>query len=246
MRSFTRFAAAAACALPLIAAAGSFGVSPIRVDLDRGARSAVVEVTNDDQRKLSFQVKLAEWTQDASGQDQHADSSDLIFFPPIFTVEPGEKRIIRVGTKPGAAPGEREKAYRLYIEELPPPAEPGGGAQLRIALRFALPVFVAPAAPQKRLAVELARAAPGKVNVRLANQGNQSHKIESVRLRRGNDVVGEIPGWYVLAGATRDYTVPVERARCPLEGPLEVVAQNEGAVLVRQSVEAASQLCQQP
>lgn len=246
MRRLQKLAAVLVLLLPTPAAAGSFGVSPIRVDLDRNSRSAVVDVTNDDQRPLSFQVKLAEWTQDAAGQDQHVDSSELIFFPPLFTLRPGEKRIIRLGTKPGAVPGEREKAYRLYIEELPPPAEPGGGAQLRIALRFALPVFVAPAAPQKRLAMEHARALPGRVEVRLANSGNQSQKLESIRLRRGSEIVGEIQGWYVLAGATRDYSVPVEASLCPLQGTLEVEAQNEGVVVARQPLDAAPQLCQRP
>jgi fimbrial chaperone protein len=242
----TRLAALIAMLASGLAGAGSFGVSPIRVDLDRATRSAVVEVSNDDQRKLSFQVKLMEWTQDAAGQDQYAESQDLIFFPPLFTVNPGEKRILRVGAKPGGAPGPREKTYRLFIEELPPPAPPGAGAQLRIALRFALPIFVAPVAPQKRPAIDLVRNGAGKVTVRLGNQGNQSYKVESLRLRRGTDTVGEAQGWYVLAGASRDFDVPVEAAKCPLAGTVELEAQSEGVVLARQSLEATASLCQRP
>src|SRR5512140_3419810 len=108
-----------ACALlALLAAAGaragSFGVSPTRVDLDRGAKSAIIEVTNDDEAKLSFQAKLFEWRQGADGKDEYAESQDLIYFPQIFTIAPKAKRIIRVGIK--GPPGDVEKAYRLFVE----------------------------------------------------------------------------------------------------------------------------------
>ncbi len=125
------------------ATAGSFGVSPIRVDLDRGTRTGLVTVTNDDTRKLSFRMKLFEWTQDEQGADRNAESSDLIFFPQIMTVEPGDKRVIRSGARAGEA--GREKAYRLFIEELQDPGTAGAqGAQVAVLLRFGVPVFVAP------------------------------------------------------------------------------------------------------
>ncbi len=228
------------------ALAGSFGVSPIRVDFNRSTRTAVVEVTNDDERKLSFQMKLVEWTQDAAGQDQYADSQDLIFFPPLFTVNPNEKRILRIGTKPATAPGAREKTYRLFIEELPPPADPAAGAQLRIALRFALPVFLAPVTAQKKLVVESVVPRAGKAVVRVRNDGTQSVKLETLRLRRGAEQVGESQGWYVLAGATREFEVHADAAKCPIGGPIEVEAQTEGVVQVRHTLEASPLLCQRP
>ncbi len=247
MRPFvSRLALLLASLVTSHAFAGSFGVSPIRVDFDRSTRTAVVEVSNDDERKLSFQVKLVEWTQDAAGQDQYSDSQDLIFFPPLFTVNPNEKRILRIGSKPAGAPGPREKTYRLFIEELPPPADPAAGAQLRIALRFALPIFVAPVTPQKKLVVESLVPKAGKAVLRLRNDGNQSVKLETVRLRRGTDMVGESQGWYVLAGATREFEVQADAAKCPIAGPVEVEAQTEGVVQVRHTLEASPLLCQRP
>lgn len=232
--------------LPSLAVAGSFGVSPIRVDLDRGNRSAVVQITNEDERKLSFQVKLVEWTQDANGQDQYAESQDLIFFPPLFSLNPNEKRLLRIGTKTGATPGVAERSYRLYIEELPPPAEAGVGAQLRIALRFALPIFVAPASPSRKLVVESVRAQAGSVTLRLRNEGSQSTRLETVRVRQAGQAVSEAQGWYVLAGKARDFEVKVDPGKCPLTGPLEVEAQAEGVVLVRDTLADAAALCKRP
>lgn len=51
--------------------AGDFGVSPIRVELDRGTKSALITVSNEDSRPLAFQVRALAWTQDAaSAADQ--------------------------------------------------------------------------------------------------------------------------------------------------------------------------------
>src|SRR4051812_48428578 len=116
-----------------IAAAGSFGVAPTRVDLGKGARSSLVEVSNDDTRKLSFQVRLFQWTQDAQGKDAYQENQDLIFFPPLFTVNPGDKRVIRVGLK-GSAPPPGEIAYRLFIEEIPEPAVAAAGPEVKVVL----------------------------------------------------------------------------------------------------------------
>ena len=66
--------------------------------------------------RLRVLVKLVEWTQDASGKDVYADSADLVYFPRQMEIEPGAKRLVRVGAKAPAQGAER--AYRLFIEEV--------------------------------------------------------------------------------------------------------------------------------
>ena len=65
----------AALLFSLAAHGGDFGVSPIRVDLDRNTKSALITVTNDDARPLAFQVRAMEWTQDAAGADRASRSA---------------------------------------------------------------------------------------------------------------------------------------------------------------------------
>ena len=96
-------------------AAGEFSINPIRLELGAVAKSGVIGVRNEGKTKLSFQLQSMEWTQDVTGKDLYADSSDLIFFPKIMSVDPGEEGLIRVGTKNSAVPSER--TYRLFIEE---------------------------------------------------------------------------------------------------------------------------------
>jgi fimbrial chaperone protein len=224
--------------------AGSFGVAPTRIDLGKGARSSLVEVSNDDTRKLSFQVRLASWRQDAAGKDQYADSQDLIFFPPLFTVNPGEKRVIRVGLKGGDAPAS-EAAYRLFIEEIPEPSTAATGPEVKVILRFGVPVFTAPAAPRKSFVMDEVAAAPGKVSFRIRNDGNQSAKFEVLRILRDGAPIAEATGWYVLADAARGFEVPVEPAKCTGSGPIEVIAQAEG-VTVKGALAATPALCNRP
>jgi fimbrial chaperone protein len=243
MPRLTAFAGAlAALACCTAALAGSFGVSPTRVDLDRGAKSAIVEVMNDDDVKLSFQAKLFEWRQAADGKDEYVESQDLIYFPQLFTVAAKTKRVIRVGIKAPAT--DVEKAYRLFVEETPEPAREGAaGPQVRVVLRFGVPVFVAPQAPVRKAEAEGVEVARGKALLGIRNLGNQSVRFETFRIMRGEETVGEASGWYVLAGARRTFEIAVDAAKCPLSGPLEAVAAGQGVTLKR-SFDASALLCE--
>src|SRR5262245_55910672 len=81
------------------AKSAEFSVSPIRLEFEAGARSAAVTVANDDKRPLRMQLRLMEWTQDADGVDVYRESDELVYFPRLMSVEPGEKRLVRVGLK---------------------------------------------------------------------------------------------------------------------------------------------------
>lgn len=226
-----------------LAAAGNFGVSPTRLDFEKGTRSAVIEVSSEDEQKLSFQVKLFEWTQDADGKDVYRDSQDLIWFPQIFALNPREKRIIRIGLKGTAPQPALEKTYRLFIEEIPPPSAVASGAEVKVVLRFGVPLFVAPAVPKRSFAIDSVQVARGKVMVRVRNEGTQSAKFDSVRVQRENNLVAEAQGWYILAGTTRTFEVPIDAAKCPPAGTLEAVASTEGASL-KQSFASSPVLCE--
>lgn len=218
----------------------AFGVSPIRLDLAGDVRTGVLTVSNDDKRRLYFQAKLGSWTQDSEGQDKYVDSSDLIFFPPLFSIEPGEKRLIRVGAKGPISP--RERAYRLFIEELPDPNESAtaGGAQVAVRMRFGVPVFLG--AGEAKPAVATISVERDGVHAQIHNAGDRQVRFEELQLHSGNQVVGTLPGWYVFPGVTRKFVVPVDARHCPLAGPLELRAVAEGKV-TRGTVEATPVLC---
>jgi fimbrial chaperone protein len=202
-------------------------------------------VENDDEQKLSFQVRLFEWTQTAEGKDDYKESQDLIWFPQLFAIAPKEKRVIRVGLKgAGFAALPAEKAYRLFIEEIPGPAPAGAAPSIRIVLRFGVPLFAAPAVPRKSGVIEAVEEKPGKLAFRVRNDGTQSIKFDPLRLQRDADLIAEGQGWYVLAGATRAFEIAVDRAKCA-PGTMEVVAASESLTL-KQAFKATKVLCEHP
>ncbi len=203
-------------ALPPAAQAGLFGISPIRLDLDRENKTSSFTVSNDDEeRAIQMQAKLMTWTQDADGKDIYTESRDLVFFPQIFAIEKKEERVVKVGLKVPAS--GMEKAYRLFVEELPPPrdqAQPGG-AQVKFVLRFGIPVFVRPEKEQASASIERVEARPGKVAVFLHNGGNQNFQIETLKLKAADGYATESVGGYVLAGVSKtvELELPLETCR---------------------------------
>ncbi len=194
--------------------AGDFGVSPIRVELDRGTKSALVTVTNDDTRPHAFPVRAREGTPDGAGADRYADTADLVYFPQQLKVPPKESRVIRIGYKVPAV--QAEKTYRLFIEELAGAAHEPAKTGVAITLRFGVPVFLRPAQSQAAGELDLAAAA-GEARAVARNTGNVHFRIASVRFT-GLGAAGEttfehaIDGWYLLTGAQREYrhAVPAE------------------------------------
>jgi fimbrial chaperone protein len=200
---------------PLVAGAAEFSVSPIRLDFERGTRSAAVTVANDDARPLRMQLRLMEWTQDADGVDVYRDSEELVYFPRMMSVQPGEKRLVRVGLKSPA--GAAERSYRLYLDELPSAdaASTPAGSGLSFTIRFALPIFLPAAADAKPAGtIESLGLRDGKLRVAVRNAGNQHFRISSVAVRGGEGFAAAASGWYLLAGARRVHTIDIPAEVC--------------------------------
>ena len=194
------------------AGAGQFGVSPIRIDLDRGARSGAITVTNDEQAEpLRAQLRLFEWTQDAGGKDEYKEVEDLVYFPRLMALEKGAQKLVRVGLRTPAL--EREKTYRLFIEELPEPPTPGG-ARVAIAVRFGVPIFVRPAKDEVSGEIDKLDMAKGILRVGVRNIGNVHFTINSIEAASGEAFSKEVPGWYLLAGAAREHAIELPASAC--------------------------------
>lgn len=195
---------------------GNFRVTPIRLDLDKDARTGVVNILTEGADKLNLQVNASEWTQDAEGKDVYTETKDLIFFPKIMTLEKDEEKAVRAGTKMPAA--AREKAYRLFIEEIPAPAK-AEGVNVRIALRFGIPVFVRPLKEEPSAIIDRIDMSNGVAGVAIKNTGNVHIEISSVTFK-GKDAKGKevftqsVGGWYLLSGVSRRYTVTIPTDVC--------------------------------
>jgi P pilus assembly chaperone PapD len=69
------------------AAAGSFSVSPTRIELPVGQRTAVISLRNTDTAPLTVQASLVDWAQPA-GEDVYTPTRAVLATPPVFTIAP--------------------------------------------------------------------------------------------------------------------------------------------------------------
>lgn len=231
--------AIAAMSATASAHAGSFSVSPIRADLKSGVLSESITVTNEAPTRLRVLVKLVEWTQDARGNDVYTESSDLVYFPRQMEIEPGAKRLVRVGAK---APGQGvERAYRLFIEELPAPG-PGPITTVNFYFRFGVAVFVTPTAAAAQ-PVFRATLAAGKLALEVANKGTQHFRAARVSFSDQGGWTRDVNGWYSLAGTSRSYQVEVPPEVCRKARSFGIVLEADDGQKFEHIVDATPASC---
>src|SRR5262245_16286606 len=153
---------------PTATSAGSFAISPLRLELDASQRTASVTIHNLHSEKVTVQIRAADWLQDESGGDRYESSTDLVVFPKIVTMEPGEERNVRIGFAGMALP-THERAMRVFFEELP--VASAGQVGMRMALKIGVPVFLTPGASTPEPRVDAASVRHRTVMVPIRNQG---------------------------------------------------------------------------
>jgi fimbrial chaperone protein len=200
-------ASAAAFGLPS-ASAGSFGISPIRLELSTAEPTGTVTVRNEEDAPALIQAEAFVWSQPGAGE-QLDPTQDLIVSPGVFTLQPKATQLVRVALRRPVDP-ERELSYRLILEEVPPEASPDFTG-LRMALRLSMPVFVEPPRPvEPDLEFTAARDADSRLVLRADNRGAAHARIISFALIP-IDVDGatfqDSVATYVLPGQSRTWTL---------------------------------------
>jgi fimbrial chaperone protein len=198
------------------AAATGIEVSPTLLTITAQAPSTMLAVTNRSQEPLRLSVRVMKWMDKPDGEMTFEPTQDIVFFPSMLTLNPGEARNLRAGTSIKGV--DVEKSYRVFIQELPKLVtgdEPKNTAVALLA-QVVVPLFIAPPAPKGVPAITGLSVKDGKVHFTLKNAGN-AHYMPTKLLVRAKDtskVVHEadVHPWYVLAGGTREYHVEMPAA----------------------------------
>ncbi len=196
----------AACLLSASALAGSFTVTPVRIDFPPLRRAASIEVQNTGESPAQLQAERFRWTRDNGGDDELAPTEDFVVTPPIMQLAPGQKQIVRLLLL-GPPDPKRELAYRLILQETlvgdPPPNT------VATVLRISLPVFVAAPNTQPELAFSLVREA-AQWRITADNKGNAHGFIVASRTSDGDKL--PVDG-YLLPGERRSWLIaaPLQR-----------------------------------
>lgn len=188
--------------------ASTFQVNPVTVTLTPDTPVAALTVRNVGTDPTVVQLQLMSWSQ-ADGADKYASTSDILATPPIFTLPVNGSQVIRVGFR-RPPDGLGEHAYRLFLQEIPPPLKPGFKG-LRIALRISLPVFVRPAnAGAQQLHWQAVPVGQGQIEIRVSNDGLAHTKLSRFELSMDGDSkplsMPQQPV-YVLSGSTHEWMI---------------------------------------
>lgn len=212
--------ACVAFAAPSAARAGSLQVSPVRVDFAPADQTQVLWLSNTGDDPVHAQVRVFAWSQ-ANGKDDLAPTHDLIASPPMVSIAPHGRQLVRlVRLQPPAAAGA-EQSYRLLVNEVPTADDKPVTSGLRFLLQYSVPVFLATqaasggTAPEavvdaSHLRIRLHRLPDGHTSLTVSNSGTTHIKISDLSLLDGHGSQRMlVPGLlgYVLAGETMSWPV---------------------------------------
>ena len=220
-----RYVAVFIAALSLIplpaSASANFSISPLGIGLTSSGSNATITITNRSNTALRIQATPYAWSQTETNDMVLKPTKQLVVYPTVFTVEPGQARKLRVGT---TVPSEATQlAYRLVLEQLPSlqaALAPKGQDAVDLRTRLTVPVVLRPSAPPTRsIAIQSATVSKSAVDVVLTNPGNAHAEVSTIRVHgigQGGKSLFDKTGnaWYVLAGATRKFTIPVPAGHC--------------------------------
>ncbi len=157
---------------------------PVTVKLDRANDRATVQVMNNGQEPVLMQAEAIAWNR-VGGIDVDAPTGDLIVNPPVFTVQPGQTQVLRLGLR-RTPQLDQEATYRIVLREVPMPRPSdvlnvAGSVRVLVALR--VPVYVAPAQVRRGEQWQVSRAANGELLAQVSNTGNVHLKVGELRLQ---------------------------------------------------------------
>jgi fimbrial chaperone protein len=179
----------------------------VNIFLSPGQKATSLTVTNQGTSETTVQIRAYDWNQ-KDGEDQLTSSNTLILSPPLARIAPGASQVVRLILR--QTPEVREATYRILLDQIPPPTEPG---IVHMVLRLSIPIFARPANrafPDVQFHVE--RAA-GTLYLVAINAGNQHETIRDIALtasdgRKLKADLGASP--YILAGATRRWRIAAQ------------------------------------
>ncbi len=208
----------------------ALSVLPVNVFLSPGQKATSLTVTNKGESETAIQIRAFAWSQkDGDGDFQLTATNLVMLSPPITRIAPGTSQVIRLILR--QLPEKQEGTYRILIDQIPPPAEPG---VVHVVLRMSIPIFAQPAIRSfADLQFHLERK-DGQIDLVGFNAGNLHETIRNIVLtasdgRKLKPESNTSP--YILAGVTRRWRIAAQDSLPLSSESLQLTAHaNSGAI----------------
>lgn len=207
-----------------------YRLSALKIELAPQEPFTVLAIANTGNVPLDFKVRVQQWQQRATGEDElhllPANSLELVAFPNLLHLPVGSRTEIRLGHRLPAA--DVERTYRLLVAEIPP-APQGIGSETRLVTVHSLPVFIKPAVIRRQGQLLNAQVQQGTLQMTVSNRGNVHIEADQITVRglaeNGQRLFELRPQReYVLAGVTRPLMpMPLPQDQCAAVRTLQIV-----------------------
>lgn len=122
-------------------AASSVLIWPINPTIEAESNAAALWLENRGQEPVRLQVRVLGWTQKGF-DDQLEAQQQVVGSPPMATVEPGQRQLVRL-IRRQPAPAGQEKAFRVIVDELlPERSQRDNDLGVQFQMRYSVPLFV--------------------------------------------------------------------------------------------------------
>lgn len=203
---------------PAAAQSGPILIWPVNPTIQPDARSAALWLENPGKAPIQLQVRVFAWQQSGDG-DAYAAQTDVVGTPPMVTIEPGRKQLVRL-TRTQPAPARTEQAFRIIVDEIPlPGAKPAedSAARIQFRMRYAIPLFsygagfvqpdVKAAAPAQSLAWRIVNEGGARF-LEIRNTGTTHARLVDAAFDADPKPFAQGLLGYVLAGSTMRWPLP--------------------------------------
>jgi fimbrial chaperone protein len=198
--------------------ASNFSVNPVQVNLSPTAPTAILSLSNKSDQPLRFRLSAFAWKQADREQMRLTPTDDVILFPALVKLAPGEERQILIAA--GTTFGPSEKTYRVALQELPSVDEPGDTpVAIEMPTRMTIPVFLEASRRLMMASIYGFRVEGGQLSLNVENRG-ASHFVVDKIVVHGLAQDGEslfdraLSGSYVLAGRIQTYDLRLPDGGC--------------------------------
>lgn len=193
---------------------GSLLIWPVSPVIEGHQPAAALWLENPGKTPITLQVRVYAWAQQ-NGENVYAPQQDILGTPPILSIAPGERQLIRL-TRLGPPPGVPEKPYRVIVDQIPTADTPTAtGAAVTFRMRYSLPLFsyAEKSAEKNRIAPALAWrqvSESGGRFIEIRNTSGGHARLSNVAFSSSGkrSQVAEGLFGYVLPGATMRWPLP--------------------------------------
>ena len=232
-----RIALYALAAIPVVLVAGlsagaqALSVLPVNIQMAPGEQATTLTVTNQGSSKTAVQIRAYAWNQDGDN-DQLTPSNEVVIAPPIASIAPGDSQVVRLILRKPAQ--DKEATYRIILDQIPPPAEPG---VVHVVLRMSIPIFAQPttrATADVQFHVEVKDGQTYLVGI---NDGLRHEAIRGIELKTSDGRALKAEGSvspYILAGSTRHWKIDAPDAVPQSNDTFQLTAKSDAGAIEQQ------------